>query len=63
MLCVAGDAGTCDPVNPGHNGSQWHAGNGTLVGPVGENGEWTATIHFDNLVRPAAPAVKLMQAD
>ena len=33
MLCVDGGTdGVCDPVNPGYNGSVWHAGNGSLVG-------------------------------
>ena len=39
-----GGTGTCDSINPGHNGTLWHAGNGTL-----DLQSRNATIHFDNL--------------
>lgn len=42
--CVDGSGGACDPINPGHSGSLWHVGNGTL-----DKSTLHATVIFDNM--------------
>eukprot|EP01051_Picozoa_sp_SAG22_P009140 SAG22_NODE_741_length_7507_cov_2.893224_4_plen_169_part_00 len=45
VRCALDQHGVCDAVNPGKNGSAWHAGNGTLDLKTG-----AATLRLDNLV-------------